>query len=105
LEGGFNLWLGDKGIVNGKMSIILHILTIPLEFIDERNDFDWHDTSEHDDMEPRTPHDSREEHTVDGHDTIMHGAERIKSIRSLDVIFLVDDACVPIKIQNIEGNR
>jgi hypothetical protein len=26
-EGGFGLWLGDKGIVNGKMSTILHILT------------------------------------------------------------------------------
>jgi hypothetical protein len=27
-EGGFDLWLGDKGIVNGKTSTILHILTI-----------------------------------------------------------------------------
>jgi hypothetical protein len=27
LEGGFGLWLGDKGIVNGKMSTIFHILT------------------------------------------------------------------------------
>jgi hypothetical protein len=25
-EGGFGLWLGDKGIVNGKTSTILHIL-------------------------------------------------------------------------------
>jgi hypothetical protein len=43
---------------------------VPLESIDERNDFDWHDTPE-----PGTPHDdSREEHSVDGHDTIIHGA-------------------------------
>jgi hypothetical protein len=27
LEGGFGLWLGDKGIVNGKTSTIFHILT------------------------------------------------------------------------------
>jgi hypothetical protein len=26
-EGGFGLWLGDKGIINGKTSTILHILT------------------------------------------------------------------------------
>jgi hypothetical protein len=26
-EGGFSLWLGDKGIVNGKTSTIHHILT------------------------------------------------------------------------------
>jgi hypothetical protein len=27
-DGGFGLWLGDKGIVNGKTSTILHILTL-----------------------------------------------------------------------------
>jgi hypothetical protein len=35
---------------------------------------------EHDELEPRTPHDdSGEEHSVGAHDTILHGAERIKS--------------------------
>jgi hypothetical protein len=77
---------------------------VPLESIDERSDFDRHDTPEHDESEPGTPHDSREEHIVDGHDTILHGEERIKSIGSLDLTFLVDDACVPIKIQKIAGN-
>jgi hypothetical protein len=78
---------------------------VPLESIDEQNDFDRHDMPEHDELEPGTPHDdSGEEHNVDGHDTIMHGAERIKSTRSLDVTFLVDDACVLIKIQKITGN-
>jgi hypothetical protein len=52
-----------------------------------------------------TPHDdSKEEHSVDGQNTILHGAERIKSTKSLDVTFLVDDACVSIKIQKIAGN-
>jgi hypothetical protein len=78
---------------------------VPLESIDERGDFDRHDMSEHDEMEPRTPYDdSGEEHSVGAQDTIMHGAERIKSTGSLDVTFLVDDACVPIKIQKIAGN-
>jgi hypothetical protein len=54
--------------------------------------------------EPGTPCDSREERTVDGEETIMHGAERIKSTRSLDVTFLVDGTCVSIKIQKIVGN-
>ena len=48
---------------------------VPLESIDERNDFDQHDTPEHNEPELGTPHDSGEEHTVDGHDTILHGAE------------------------------
>ena len=77
---------------------------VPLESIDERNDFDRHDTPEHDELEPRTPHDSGEECTVDGEETVLHGAEQIKSTRSLDVTFLVDDAFVPIKIQKIVGN-
>ena len=77
---------------------------VPLESIDERNDFDRHDTPEHDESKPGTPHDSREERTVDGEETIMHGAERIKSTISLDITFLVDDACVPIKIQKIASN-
>jgi hypothetical protein len=34
----------------------------------------------------------------------MHGEERIKRTGSLDVTFLVDDACVLIKIQKIAGN-
>jgi hypothetical protein len=78
---------------------------VPLESIDEQGDFDRHDMLEHDESEPGTPHDdSGEEHSVGAHDTILHGAERIKSIRSLDVTFLMDDACVPIKIQKIAGN-
>jgi hypothetical protein len=78
---------------------------VPLESIDQRGDFDWHDMSEHDESEPRTPHDDfEEEHSVGAHDTILHGAEQIKSIGSLHVTFLVDDACVPIKIQKNAGN-
>jgi hypothetical protein len=77
---------------------------VPLKSIDERNDFDRHDMPEHDESNPRTPHDSREEHTVDGEETILHGEERIKSTGSLDDTFLVDDACVPIKIQKIASN-
>ena len=54
---------------------------------------------EHDELEPGTPHDdSGEEHSVGAHDTILHGAERIKSTGSLDFTFLVDDACLQIKI-------
>ena len=49
---------------------------VPLESIDEQNDFDWHDMPEHDEPRPGTPHDdSREEHSVDGQDTILRGAE------------------------------
>jgi hypothetical protein len=78
---------------------------VPLKFIDERGDFDCPDMLEHDESEPGTPHDdSREEYSVGAHDTILHGAERIKSTRSLDFTFLVDDAYVPIKIQKIAGN-
>jgi hypothetical protein len=77
---------------------------VPLESIDEQNDFDRHDMPEHDESEPGTPHDSEEERTVDGDDTILHEAERIKSTGSLDVTFLVDDACVPIKIEKIASN-
>jgi hypothetical protein len=78
-------------------------LEIPAESIDEHNDVDWHDTPEHDELEPETPHDFVEEHTVDGEEAILHGAKRIKSTRSLDLTFLVDDACVLIKIQKIVG--
>jgi hypothetical protein len=77
---------------------------VPLKSIDERNDFDRHDMPEHDEPEPGTPHDFGEEHTVDGHDTILHGEEQIKSIGSLDVTILADNACVPIKTQKIAGN-
>jgi hypothetical protein len=57
---------------------------------------------EHDEPEPGTPHDSRDERIVDGEEAI-HGATQIKSTGSLDLTFLVDDACVPIKIQKIAG--
>jgi hypothetical protein len=78
---------------------------VPLESIDERGDFDRHDMPKHDESELGTPHDDfGEEHSVGAHDTILHGAERIKSTGSLYVTFLVDDACVPIKIQKIAGN-
>ena len=55
---------------------------------------------EHDETEPRTPHDSGDELTVDDHETFP-GAARVKSTGSLDLTFLLDDACVLIKIQNI----
>jgi hypothetical protein len=78
---------------------------VPLESIDEWGDFDQHDMLEHDEPEPGTPHDDFvEEHIVGAHDTILHGEEWIKIIGSLDVTFLVDDSCVPIKIQKIAGN-
>jgi hypothetical protein len=49
---------------------------VPLEFIDERGDFDRHDMPEHDEPDPRTPYDdSGEEHSVGPQDTILHGAE------------------------------
>ena len=70
---------------------------VPLKSIDEHNDVDRHDMPEYDELEPGTPHDSGDEHTVDGEESI-HGAARIKSTGSLDLTFLVDDACVPIKI-------
>ena len=38
---------------------------IGLESIDEGTNFDEHDMSEHDKMEPRTPHDSGDEPTID----------------------------------------
>ena len=80
-------------------------LEVPLKCIDERGDFDRHDMSKHDEPEPGTPHDnSREEHSVGAHDTIMHGEERIKITGSLDVTFLVDDTCVMIKNYKIVGN-
>jgi hypothetical protein len=75
-----------------------------LEFIDERNYFDRHDTSEHDESKPGNPHDSGEERTVDGEETILHGEERIKSTRSQGVTFLVDDASILINIHKIAGN-
>ena len=56
--------------------------------------------SDHDETEPRTPHDSGDEPTVDDQESFL-GAARVKSTGSLDLTFLVDDACVSIKIQNI----
>ena len=75
---------------------------VPLKSIDERNDFDQHDTLEHDELEPGTPHDSGDERIVYGEEAI-HRETRIKSTGSLDLTFLVDDACVSIKIQKIAG--
>ena len=75
---------------------------VGLESIDEGTYFDQHGMPEHDDMEPRTPHDSGDEPTVDDQEIFL-GAARVKSTGSLDLTFLVDDACVLIKIQNIAG--
>ena len=76
-----------------------HFYTPPvgLESIDEGTDFDQHDMLEHDYMDPRTPHDSVDEPTIDDQETFV-GATRVKSTGSLDLTFLVDDTCVLIKI-------
>ena len=73
---------------------------VGLESIDEGTDFDQHDMPQHDEMEPRTPHDSGDEPTVDDQESFL-GAARVKSTGSLDLTFLVDYACVLIKIQKI----
>ena len=75
---------------------------VGLESIDKGIDFYQHDMPKHDEREPRTPHDSGDEPTVDDQEMFL-GAARVKSIRSLDITFMVDDACVPIKIQKITG--
>ena len=75
---------------------------VGLESIDEGTNFDQHDMLKHDDMEPRTPHDSGDEPTVDDQETFP-GAARVKSIGSLDITFLVDDTFVLINIQKIAG--
>jgi len=77
-----------------------------LEANDDGNDDEMehdHDMEHDDEMEPPgTPHDSGDEHTVDGQETFP-GAARVKSTGSLDVAFLVDETCVPMKIQKIAG--
>jgi hypothetical protein len=77
-----------------------------LEANDEGNDDEMehdHDMEHDDEMEPPgTPHDTGDEPTVDGQETFP-GAARVKSTGSLDVAFLVDHACVPMKIQKIAG--
>ena len=75
---------------------------VGLKSIDEGTDFDKHDMPEHDEKEPRTPHDSRDEPTVDDQENFP-GVAQVKSIGSLDLTFIVDDACVLIKIQKIAG--
>ena len=40
-------------------------LVVGLESIDEGTDFDQNDMPEHDEIDPRTPHDSEDEPTVD----------------------------------------
>ena len=75
---------------------------VGLESIDEGTYFDQHDMPEYDETEPRTPHDSRDEPTVDDQENFL-GATFVKSTGSLDLTFLVDDACVPIEIQKIAG--
>ena len=63
---------------------------VGLESIDEGTNFDQHDLPEHDETEPRTPHDSGDEPTVDDQETFL-GAARVKRNGSLDLTFLVDD--------------
>ena len=71
-----------------------------LEANDDEVEHD-HDMEHDDEMEPPgTPHDFGDEHTVDGQENFP-GVARVKSTGSLDVAFLVDDACVPMKIQKI----
>ena len=70
--------------------------------IDEGTDFDQHDMLEHDETEPRNPHDSVDEPTVDDQETFPRAA-RVKSTELLDLTFMMDDACVSIKIQKIAG--
>lgn len=77
---------------------------VGLESIDEGTNLDQHDMSQHDETKPRTPHDSGDEPTVDDQETFP-GAAQVKSTGSLDITFLVDDVCVPIKIQKIAGNN
>ena len=49
---------------------------VPLESINESGDLYRHEMPKNDELEPGTPHDdSREEHSVGAHDTILHGAE------------------------------
>jgi hypothetical protein len=55
---------------------------LPLISIDECTDVDQNDMPKHDEPEPRTPHDSRDERIVDGEEAI-HGAARIKRTGSL----------------------
>ena len=81
---------------------IFYTPLVGLESIDEGTDFDEHDILEHDEMQPRTPHDSGDEPTIDDQETFP-GVARVKSTRSLYLTFLVDDAFVPIKIQKIAG--
>ena len=57
---------------------------VGLESIDEGTNF-YH----HNETEPKTPHDSRDEPTVDDQETFPRAA-RVKSTRSLDLTFLVD---------------
>ena len=76
--------------------------SVGLESIDEGTYFDQHDMLKHDETELRTPHDSWDEPTVDDQENFP-GAARVKSTGSLDLTFLVDATCVPIKIQKIAG--
>ena len=80
---------------------ILYPPEVPLEHIDEHNEVEWQDTSENDEMELGNLHESREECIVDREEAILHGAEQIKMTRSLDLTFLIDYACVAIKIRRL----
>ena len=77
-----------------------------LETNDEGNDDGMghdHDMEHDDEMEPPgTPHAAGDEATVDGQETFP-GAARVKSTGLLDVTFLADEACVPMKIQKMAG--
>ena len=77
---------------------------VPMRLFDPHEDcLEPNDEGNDDEMEPPgTPHDSGDEHTVDGQETFP-GAARVRSTGSLDLTFLVDDVCVPMKIKKIVG--
>ena len=47
---------------------------VGIKSIDEGTDFDQHEMSEHDEMEPRTPYDSVDEPTVDDQENFPRAA-------------------------------
>ena len=47
---------------------------VGLKSIDEGTNFDQHDILEHDEMEPRTPHESIDEPTIDDQETFPGAA-------------------------------
>jgi hypothetical protein len=75
---------------------------VGLKSNDEDTDFEQHDMPEQGRTDTGTPHDVGDEPSVDCEEAYP-GEARVKSTGTLDLTFLVDDGCVPIKIQNIAG--